>query len=185
MSADGASKLLGMATGAQAAMTGIGMVAGFFQARSARRKERRRKRREKAFAIKSQAALTGETGNIRAEWAQKASFAREGLETDRGSLMNQWQTASQRAIGETGRSNLSYGGGAEMASRSIEKDFMGKNKGMELDYRRQFFNIQQGAESQLRDVQAGLLDLERVAMERGYKLPTQTVDTSANLGGYQ
>jgi len=170
---------------AQAAIAGVGMVAGFFQSRRARSKERAKRRREKAFALKTQTSLMGAAGEIRSEWQQRGEYAREGLGIQRQSLMNQWSADKNRAIGEVGRTNLSYGGGVEMAAKAVEKDYQLKGMGMESDYRKQFFNIQMGAQAQLRDVSAGLLDLERVAMERGYKVPTQTVNTQANLGGYQ
>ncbi len=177
--------MMAAATTAQAVFAGVGLVSGFFQSRKARRQERKRRRREKAFALKTQTSLMGAAGDIKQEWAQTAEYAREGLGIQRDSLMNQWSADRTRAIGEVGRSNLSYGGGVETAASAVEKDYQLKGMGLEASAKQQFWGIQRGAESALRDVQAGLLDIERVAMERGYKVPTQTINTQANLGGYQ
>lgn len=163
----------------------IGGVVGFFQGRSARRREQQRKRKEKAFAIKAQTGLINSTGAVRSEWAQRSEFIKEGRDADRASLMSQYQASQEQAMGTIGGTNLSYGGGAEMAKQRMDSDFLLKNKGMELGYKEKFFSTQLGAESELRDIQGGLLDLERTAMERGYKIDTKSINTSNNLGGYQ
>lgn len=153
---------------------------------SKKRKAARRKRRaQKEHALKAQKQLLGSVSEIRKEYAERAGFGRQEylLKQQQGMLgYTQNLRGANQAIGQTG---LAYGGGAEREKSSLEQSYTQERQAQKLGYKEGFWGLEREFEGELRGIQKGLLDIERIGAERGYDVPGRSIDTKSNLGGYK
>ena len=168
-------------------LAAVGAVAGYFSMRSRRKSERRRRGKEKIVAEKAQKGMIGSLAEIKEEYAQKATMAREGYAAQRERTQMGFEVRDMQAQSQIGQTGLSYSGGAERQRSLVGEDYANQTQQNRLGYESQFWNIERALESDLRGVKTGLLNLEATAAQRGYKIPGvgETVDTSSNLGGFK
>ena len=164
-----------------------GAILGKIGMNRKRREEQERRKKEREHAVKTQGALLGAVGDIRAEYRERAGFAREqyGLGREAGLLgYQQDRQAMDTAIGGT---NLAYGGGAMAQSRMMDESFALDSDSRNLGYKSDYWGLEKQYEGELRDVKMGLLNLEATAAQRGYQIPGVgtgfNINQQGNLGG--
>ena len=155
---NGAGSLMGGPVGAAFAVGGA--ILGAIGMRRRRKEERRRRRREKAHALKAQQGLIGTIDDIRAEYAERAGFARQGFESQQASsIVNYAQDlrGAQSIVGQTG---FSYSGEGERGKNLLTGAFQDEYQARNLQYKEGFAGLERQYEGELRDIQVGLLNLE-------------------------
>lgn len=159
-----------------------GAILGRIGMKKKRREEARRRERERKHALVAQRQLVGSIDAIRAEYAERAGFRREGYDLQQSQGLLNYGMDRQQADSSIGQSNLAYGG-ANKAREQLDMSFQNEYKGRQLEYKEGFSALERSYESDLRGVQTGLLNLQATAAQRGYKIPGVSVNTESNIGG--
>ena len=169
-----------------AGMTIGGAILGKIGMRRRRREERKRRAREKKFALQAQTALIGTVDGLREDYRKRAGFIRSEFNLRQQSALQGYMGERSAMDTMVGGTNLAYSGAAETASNRLDQSFRTQLEAENLGAQQQLSSLTRGFESELRDVQVGLLNLERTASERGYSIPSMGASFNTNptgLGG--
>jgi hypothetical protein len=162
-----------------------GAILGKIGADRQRREIRAQRRREKKVALRTQESLIGSVSGIRNEYMQRAGMARAGFGLSQAAAIQGYTQERSQMDSMIGSSNLAYAGGLQEQSNLLNQSFTNTMQSNTLQAQQNMFNINQGFESELRDVQVGLLNLERNAANRGYSIPSigATFNATGSVGG--
>tara|TARA_X000001382_G_C3165167_1_gene177618 strand:+ start:905 stop:1435 length:531 start_codon:yes stop_codon:yes gene_type:complete len=160
-----------------------GAILGNIGMRKKRREERRRRAREKKHALAAQTSLINSIGGLRDDYRERAGFARQDFNITQQGAIQGYQgerSAMDTLVGNTG---MSYSGGAMEKSNRLDSAFKNQLTAQRLGAEQQMSSITKGFQSELRDVQVGLLNLERTSSERGYSIPSMGASFNTNPSG--
>ena len=167
-------------------MTVGGAILGKVGLRRRRREERRRRSAERKIAVRTQQSLIGSIEGLRGEYQERAGFIRSEFDLRQQSALQGYMGERSAMDTMVGGTNLAYSGAAETASNRLDQSFRTQLEAENLGAQQQISSLTRGFESELRDVQVGLLNLERTASQRGYSIPSMGASFNTNptgLGG--
>ena len=140
-------------------LAGIGAVAGFFSARSARKRARQEARARKDRAIKSEDLLVGAARNVAARTSQQQGFLKEEYNIgNRAGIQSQYTN-----IGKTeaifGTANIAGAGSQDMMTENLENNYSNQFDMAKLGLDKGMDTLARGKESELRGIEGNLLEL--------------------------
>ena len=94
--------------------------------------------------------MIGSLAEIKEEYAQKATMAREGYAAQRERTQMGFEVRDMQAQSQIGQTGLSYSGGAERQRSLVGEDYANQTQQNRLGYESQFWNIERALESDLR-----------------------------------
>ena len=170
-------------TNATAVGQGISMVAGWFGASSARKKEQERIGRMKGVVSAFQSQYVGAAGNIDEKYKTLGSFQYDANQITNAMDLLKEQGTRNEFDNIVSRSNMANIAGNER--NLMEKGIMQERQKRLLSNRASAFDLQQQAAGEYREVQMGLLGLREKAANAGFTAQRSSFDLNSYLNrGY-
>ena len=155
--------LFGTISGAAAAVNpifgAVGAIAGFFGARSERKRKRREARARKMRAIKSEDLLMGAAQNVAGRMREESKFLQNSFNLEQTSALQQYGQTLDQAESQGGFSNLAGSGAVDKSMSQIATAFQQEREASQLGFDRDRTRLAQETESQLRDIEGNLIEL--------------------------
>lgn len=169
----------------QIAMAVGGAILGKIGMDKKRSEMRKQRAREQRHALTAQTSLINSVSGIRQEYRERAGMARNQFDLGQSSSILGYQQQRNEMDNIVGSTNMSYSGGAESQSSMLSQSFSNEMQQNRAGADRSFYNLNQQYTDELKDVQVGLLNLERNAANRGYSIPSMGAQfqSGGNVGG--
>ena len=170
-------------TNATAVGQGISMVAGWFGASSARRREQEKIGRLKGVVGAYQSQYMGAAGNIDEKYKTLGGFQYDANQITGAMDLLKEQGTRDQFDNMVGRSNMADVGGQQR--NLMDQGIAQERQKRLLSNRASAFDLQQQAAGEFREVQMGLLGLREKAANAGFTAKRSSFDLQSYLNrGY-